>query len=451
MHTIIKKLRKIYTSVFSHIVDISQVVHGIAQRVVPRNDHRRIFLDYASATPWDNENREVFLAYSNEFFNPAALYKEGVHGMQLIQDAKRSIARTVGLQKEDIVITSGGTESINLAIQGVIKAAVLGAVEDRITEPHIVVSSTEHSAVLETVDAIARDLNIPINTTIVYPIVADVDTERFGSIDPEAIAQALQKNTVLVIAMYVNNETGVVNPLREISKKIKEFRRSLNREQHCSFPYFLTDASQAACYFSLNMQDLGVDMLVLDGLKMYGPRNAGILALKKAITLAPIMYGGAHQRGLRPGTESVAHAQSLAHALEQCATTRVYEYDRLHQLRIYAWKKIMHHYENIHSGGSNGNKKVMLNGIDQGIYQSPHILNVCIQGIDAEFVLLQLDARGVCMSAASSCNTLKDTAGSYVIEKMNPSCVNSSLRMSFGRDTTRVDIDHALETLFQTV
>ncbi|HRH26007.1 MAG TPA: cysteine desulfurase family protein [Candidatus Paceibacterota bacterium] len=392
---------------------------------------KRVFLDYASATPVSKRVSRVLETYQGYFHNPAAIYTEGVKAKEIIKDARVQIAKIVSAQPNEIYFTSGGTESANLAIQGVIKAL------DRTVfpRPHIIVSAFEHAAVLETTRALEAD-----GVLITYVLPNDD-----GIIDPKEISKLLTPDTVLVCVMYVNNEIGTIQPLREISKKIKEMRKSVSgRDQHSDYPYFYTDACQAPLYLPLAINELGVDMVTLDGIKMYGPRASGILIAKDAVRFAPLMLGGAHQRGKRPGTESVSQVVGIKEALIEATELRVSESERIRKLQTYFIEKIARHY----------GEKASINGSVKEGELIPNNVNVCIRNIDSEFVVLQLDAKGICVSSASSCSTLSDAAGSYVIESLGEAkrrCAESSIRFSFGRETTKKDIDIALETLFKIV
>jgi cysteine desulfurase len=392
---------------------------------------KRVFLDYASATPVSKRVASAMAKYQGNFHNPASLYKEGVAAKALITNARVRVAKIVSAQPDEIYFTSGGTESANLAIQGVFKALD----RKKFPRPHIIVSAFEHAAVLETVRALEAE----------GALISYVLPDEQGIINPKEIASLLTEDTVLVCVMYVNNEIGTIQPLREISKKIKEIRKRVpGRDQHSDYPYFYTDACQAPLYEPLLLNELGVDMMTLDGIKMYGPRGSGLLIAKDAVRFAPLMLGGAHQRGKRPGTESASLAVGIAEALEEAVELRNSESKRLRDVQTYCIEKIKAQYK----------EKAIINGSEKEGERIPNNVNVCIRNIDSEFVVLQLDAKGICVSSASSCSTLSDSAGSYVIESLGEGkrhCAESSIRLSFGRETTKKHIDIALETLFKIV
>ncbi len=397
----------------------------------------RRFFDYASVTPVSPRVARAMEESRGAFFNPAALYAEGKRVSTLMSDAKARIARRCNCRQADIIVTSGGTESVNLALRGTVEAA-----RKDIPRPHIVISSFEHSSVLETVSWLEGQ----------GVLVTQVQPDEQGIVHAEDIAAALTQDTVLVSIMLVNNEIGTIAPMRDISKVIKKARRTYGRNEHWSYPYLHTDASQAPLYLDCHMTELGVDMMTLDGIKMYGPRGAGLLIAKKELSLAPIMFGGSQQRGVRPGTENLELIVGLAEALDEAAELREKEVARLGELQKYFIERML--ALNATQNGQNGPREIIsLNGVYKKWEHIVNNVNFCLPHFNGEFFALQLDAKGFAVSTASTCRNLEDAAGSYVIEQLGDRgqrCKESSIRVTFGRETTREDVEalaDAIESL----
>jgi cysteine desulfurase len=382
-----------------------------------KNNKKRIFLDYASVTPIDSLVEKEMLKIQREIWgNPSSLHTEGEAAKNVLEEARTRIARILHCRGNEIFFTSGGTESLNLAIFGIIKLAV----KDKIV-PHIIVSTIEHPAVLEPIKSLLKEKIIEISFVV---------PDKKGIINPESIKKEIKENTVLVVVQHANNEIGTIQPISKIAGVIKEYRKS-----RVGFPYLLVDASQSVLYENVSLESLGADLLVLDGIKMYGPRGAGILAVKHGVKISPIIFGGGQERGLRPGTENVVNAAGLALALEIAAKVREKESLRLIKLRDYTINKIL---KEIPGSSLNGSMENRL----------PNNINICFPKQDSEFLVIKLDTLGFAVSAASACHTLSLENGSYVIESIGkPECSSSSLRITLGRDTQKSDLDKLIFAL----
>lgn len=382
---------------------------------------KRVFLDYASSTPVLKEVKKVIEKYeSSANFNPSALYSEALSAREIVQQSKKRIADVLSSQKENIIFTSGGTESNNLAILG-----VFNKYKKNNFVPHFITTSIEHPAVLEVFYEIQkRGGEITI-----------VDVDESGIASPKAIKDAIKENTVLVSVMYANNEIGTIQPISDIAKAIRNYRK----ENEKRLPYLHTDACQAPSYLDINVLRLGVDMMTVDGIKIYGPRGSGLLYVKSDVELSPILFGGGQQGGMRSGTENVSAILGLSVALEIVSKSRESESERLFVLRDYAIEKI----QNSFTGSSlNGSKNSRL----------PNNINICFPNLDAEFAVISLDVAGISASYSSSCRTLKEDSSSYVISNIGkPDCSNSSLRFTMGRETTKGDIDKMLLALKKVI
>ena len=386
------------------------------------NKPKRIFLDYASTTPVAKEVADKMReTEQGAWANPSALYGEALIAKEVMQKARESIARILNCQKTDIVFTSGGTEGNNLAILGVFEAC-----RTRDFTPHIVTTVIEHSSVLEVCKEIERR-----GGEVTY-----VSVDENGVVNPKDIAKAVKENTVLVSVMYANNEIGTIQPIKEIGKLLRDHRH----KKDVLIPYFHVDACQAPLYLPMQTLSLGVDLMTIDGIKIYGPRGAGILYVKSDVAVRPVLFGGGQERGLRSGTEHVASAVGLAHALEIAEGMREKESARLTAIRDYAIEKILKAFPDSRLNGGAGMSRL------------PNNINICFPGLDAEFAVVSLDVAGISASYSSSCRTLAEDSFSYVVTALGkPECKSSSLRFTLGRESTKNDIDALILALKKTV
>jgi cysteine desulfurase len=263
---------------------------------------RQIYLDYASLTPIDSRVLRVINKYSLDLYaNPYSWYKQGVSAKKALDEARKEVADFLGAHTDEIIFTAGGTEANNIAIQGVVKAYENGF------KPHVVVSAIEHSSVLETVRFMEQRHECEVTR---------IPVDEFGLVDLDALKKSIKQNTVLVSVMAVNNEIGTIQPIREIAKIIRQARAKFggsadgnvggNVGGKSMYPLFHTDAAQAGLYLDLNVEQLGVDLLTLDGGKVCGPRGVGALFVRRNIFISPIMSGGGQEKGLRSGTENLS-------------------------------------------------------------------------------------------------------------------------------------------------
>jgi cysteine desulfurase len=397
---------------------------------------KRVFLDYASVTSVDLDVEKEMLKIQKKFWaNPSSLHKEGEEAKNILDESRIKIARELHCKASEIFFTSGGTESLNLAILGIVAESQSRRSQGRTLRmpqgsalttlvfiPHIIVSTIEHPAVLEPIKFLLKNKKIEVSF---------VSPNENGIINPEAIKKEIKENTVLVIVQHANNEIGAIQPIREISKI---------KDKAC----LLVDACQSVLYENVSLERLGADIIVLDGIKMYGPRGTGILVKKSGVNISPIVFGGGQENGLRPGTENVIGAAGLAKALEIAVQKREKESSRLLKLRDYAIQKIL---KEIPNSSLNG-------GLENRL---PNNINICLKhrgsgSVDSEFLVIKLDTLGFAVSAASACHTLSLENGSYVIESIGKSeCASSSLRITLGRDTKKTDLEKFIETLKKIV
>ena len=384
---------------------------------------RRIYLDHAAATPLDPCVFTVMKPLmAKEFGNPGTLYREGVAAKDVILLARKKIAQILFAHPDEIVFTGSGTESNNLAIQGVVRSAQEKSAENKV---HIITSAIEHPSVLSVCQALENH----------HVDVSYIGVDGNGIIKLDELKKALRKETVLVSVMYANNEIGTIEPIREIAKIVRAWRK----HHQSSLPYFHTDACQAANYLPLHVERLGVDLLTLNGSKIYGPKGMGALFIRRGVPLSPLIYGGGQERGLRPGTENAAGIVGLAEALGIAETMKEKESKRLTTLRDYFIKSV---FKKIPGVILNGDRSKRL----------PNNVNVSIPGVESDHLIIELDAHGVAASARSACKSM-DEEGSHVIMALGRNTIGteSGIRFTLGRSTTKKDINYVIAMLPQLV
>lgn len=394
---------------------------------------KRVFLDYASVTPVGREVAEEIEKIQKNFWaNPSSLHTEGEQAKNILEKSKIKIAGFLHCRANEIFLTSGGTEALNLAILGVVKAATQRSdLWGKL--PHIITSTIEHPAVLEPLKNLIKEGKAEVSF---------VPPNESGIISPESIKKEIKENTILIIIQHANNEIGTIQPIRKIKEAIENCKLNV---ENSGKPYLLVDACQSVLYEDVSLERLGADLLVLDGIKIYGPRGVGILAAKRSVEISPIIFGGGQQLGFRPGTENVIGAVGMTKALEMAAKKRKKESERLTKLRDYAISKIL---KEIPQSSLNGDAKMRLPNNINICLVTPKYLAKANQKIDSEFLVIKLDTLGFAVSAASACHTLSLENSSYVIESVSgKACSSSSLRITLGRETKKSDLDTFVSVL----
>ena len=392
-----------------------------------------IYLDHASATPLDKKVAQKMHDLSVAIYaNPSGITKLSLVAHAIVENARTAVATLLFAHPDEIIFTGSGTESDALAIIGTIKNA-----QFKNHVPHIVTTTIEHPAVLEN----CRMLEKNGMAEVTY-----VSCDERGIIDPKEIKAALKENTVLVSVMFANNEIGTIQPIAEIAKEIRHFKKN---NQSLQFPLFHTDACQAMNYVPLsNIEKLGVDLMSFNSSKIYGPKGIGFLYKKRGVVLSAVYSGGGQEFGLRSGTQDTVSIAGAVLALEQTWKIKEKESERLIKIRNYGIEKLL---------TLSSDYKIVLNG-DQDL-RLPNNINITVSGISSELLVLELDARGIAVSAKSACKS-DDPDESYVIDALrkaqNQQIKNStdgSIRISLGRGTLKSDIDallRALKVIFDT-
>ncbi len=386
---------------------------------------KSIYLDYASATPLDKKVKKVIRESDQLFANASAIHSGGVKVRTRIEESRKLIASLISAHTDEIIFTGSGTESVALAIMGVVR------MHTRNIKPHVITSLLEHAAVLETCRMLVE--NNEASVTYIAP-------DEHGIIDPKNIREALTEHTVLVSIMYANNEIGTIQPIEDIAKAIRHARK----HTHSILPLFHTDACQAMNYLATsNIEKLGVDLMSFNSSKIYGPKGIGALYKKRNVELAPLYGGGGQEFGLRSGTESISLMSGFATALEETSRIKEKESKRLVVLRDYGIKKLL-------ALSKISGYDIILNG--DVVHRLPNNINISISDISSELLVIELDAKGIHVSAKSACKSAEPDE-SYVIialrtaQHVSTNNTDGSLRISLGQGTTKRDIDTLTHTL----
>lgn len=388
----------------------------------------RIYLDFASATPIDKKVLKLMSSYDRDFFaNATSIHKDGVRARGVIEEARNKIAKSMNAHSDEIIFTGSSTESSAMVIIGVVNNYQLNNVS---TIPHVITTEVEHPAVL---------MNFKFLESKGKAEVTYLKINSKGIVDPKDLRDALKPSTALVSVMYANNEIGTVQPMQEIAKEIRHYKKGKSAPGGLlpTYPLFHTDATQAMNYlYTSNIDKLGVDLLSFNGSKIYGPKGVGVLYKKRGIKISPIYSGGEQEFGLRSGTENVSSIAGLALALEIANKIKSKEVKRLTLLRDYAIDKIL--------GLNKMPFEIILNGDKEN--RLPNNINISIKGIASELLVIELDAKGIEVSAKSACQSGEED-DSYVLTALKKAknepidTEEGSLRITLGRETKKSDID----------
>lgn len=376
----------------------------------------RSYLDFASSTPLDGRMLRTFPTLSQEIIgaNPSALHQEGVRAKNALAQMRALVARTLDSHADEIVFTATATESDNLALLGSIEACIAKSVSP--AEIVLYRSDIEHAAVIESGDALA-------DSGVLVKVLPTTD----GVVNPKDILAPLNTKVIIVSVMYVNNEIGTVQPIREIAKRI----RFLRKHNPDIVILFHVDATQAPLHYALTVPQLGIDMMTLGATKLYCPKGVGMLYVRRGVTLAPLMFGGGQERGLRPGTEALPLIHSFAHALSFAQKNLESYTKKIAALQTYFEQEL------------SSIEGIVLSVKDSP--RSPHITHIGIPGFDSELMVLELDARGIAVSAKSACKN-EESNESQIVTTLYGANVGA-IRFSFGRTTTKKDLDRAITAL----
>ena len=367
-----------------------------------------IYLDNAATTPTSPEVLGAMLPYFSEFFgNPSSIHSYGQEAREAVEKARDQLSALLGAHSEEIIFTSGGTESDNAALKG-----VAYALKDK--GNHIITTSIEHHAIIETSKFLEKQ-----GYKVSY-----LPVDRYGMVNPNDVKKAITLQTILVSVMHANNEMGTIQPISEIAKIT-----------HQAGIYFHTDAVQTVGHIPFSVGELGIDLLSLSAHKFNGPKGVGALYIRKGTKIIPFMSGGEQERSLRAGTYNVPSIVGLGKTAELTQKSLSQEMIRVIKLR-----------DRLTQGILGGIKDTYLNGHPSR--RLPGNVNVSIDFIEGESVLLNLDIKGICASTGSACSSAS-LEPSHVLLAMgiSPEKAHSSIRFSLGKESTEADIDRVLEAL----
>ncbi|MBI2662593.1 cysteine desulfurase [Candidatus Woesearchaeota archaeon] len=370
---------------------------------------KKIYLDYAAATPVRPEVLAVMHPFfSQEYANPSSQHAAGINAQKSLQQAREKIKNALNAEyPEEIIFTSSGTESINLAIAGIARA-------NKNKGKHIITTKIEHKAVLETCQYLSKNENF----NITY-----LNVNKEGIISLEELQQAIRSDTILVSVMYVNNELGSIQPIEEIAQ--------IAKKHHI---LFYADACQAS-YLNLNVHHLGIDALTLNSSKIFGPKGSAILYLKKGTLLHPIIHGGGQEFTFRSGTENLPAIIGFAKALELISQEK--EQEILRQINLQ--NKLLQELKT-------KIPEIIINGPQ---YQKiPNIINISFPHLEGEQIMRYLNQHNIYISSGSAC-TSKEITTSHVLQAIGlpENIAKGTIRISFGKYTLEEEINKLIEIL----
>lgn len=388
---------------------------------------RRIYMDFAAATPPHKDVLKEMVRAFTMYGNPSAPHKEAREARTLIEEARTRIARTLTVKSDNLIFTGSGTESNNLAIYGVIDALIR---KDAAPESlHIIVSGFEHPS-----------LGDPVSAWLHHGVqVSYASPNKEGIITPEEVLKHIRPETVLISIVAVQSEIGQIQPLKEISRALEPFREK--REQCAQeffpesyFPILHSDASQSPLYIDLSPDRLGVDCATYDGQKVMGPKGVGLLYKKSWVPLSPLMRGGKQERGKRPGTENVPGIAGMAKAFELATKGREARVQKVTAVRDYLISLIE---KEIPEAEVNG-------GMAERIANN---VNISIPGADGDYLAVLMDQHGVAVSARSACIASGEPSKTVASLGKSQDEALGTLRFSFGPSVTKRDAEKAVAAL----
>lgn len=384
-----------------------------------KKEAKRIYMDYAGATPVSSRAKNALIESLSLFGNPSAIHKEGDEASHMLQRARNAVASVLNAHSYEITFVGSGTESCNLAILGVLKSNI------DIQMPHIITTEIEHPAVLEPIKQLEKWGKVRVTYLPVY---------ENGIVKMKDVREALCEDTVLVSVMYANNEIGTIQPVKEIGRYIDEWKRDQGRT-FTSYPYFHIDACQAGNYLNLDVLRLKCHLMSINSSKVYGPKGIAALYRREGISLEPLVYGGGQERGLRSGTESAALALSFAEALSESVEMKEKENERVSGLRDFFFETITAQIPDV---TIYGDRKDRL----------PNNINIRVPGILSDEMILRLDAKGFAVSHKSACAS-QETDGSYVVQALGASMDESleNVRITLGRETSKSDLVSLIDAI----
>ena len=373
---------------------------------------KRIYMDHAATTPADLRVMEAMAPYFSERYgNASSLYTEGQEAKEALESARERVAGLINCRPDEVVFTSGGTESDNLALKGI-------AYAQKVRGRHIITTAIEHHAILHPCEWLEKQ-----GYEVTY-----LPVDKYGMVKIASLEEAIRKDTILISVMHANNEIGTIEPIAEIGR--------IARERGITFH---TDAVQTVGKIPVDVQAMHVDLLSISGHKLYGPKGVGALYVRKGIRVEPILLGGGHERGKRSGTENIPGIVGLGMACQLAKEEMGAEGERLRGLRDRLIKGVS---ERIENSWLNGHPTERL----------PNNANFSFRFVEGESLVLELDFNGIAVNTGSACSS-KSLEPSHVLTAigLRPEDTHGSLRFTLGRANTEGDVDYVLETLPKAV
>ncbi len=368
--------------------------------------NKYIYMDNAATTQLNTEVFEEMKKYLLEYHgNPSSIYSLGLQSKQALDEARLQIGKMLHVSHKEIYFTSGGTESNNWAIRGVLKNK---------EGKHLITSKIEHKSVLNTFEALEQE-----GYKVTY-----LDVNKDGIIDLNQLEESINENTALISIMLANNETGVIQDIKSISKLIKGIDQDI---------YFHTDAVQGVGKLELDVNKLGVDLLSISAHKFHGPKGIGALYIKKGTDIENILFGGAQERGLRPGTENIASIMGMSKALTLAVESINSRVEKIKVLEHYMIDQLKNRLEDVIFNGLTANRL-------------PGYINIGIKDLSNESLLMNLDMERIYVSSGSAC-TSGSIKQSHVIEAMGLNKEYAVIRFSLNEENTKKEIDYVIEKL----
>ncbi|MBU4141803.1 cysteine desulfurase [Patescibacteria group bacterium] len=388
---------------------------------------KHIYLDNAATTPVDSAVlKEMMPYFMKKFGNPFSAHSFGQEAKVAIDNAREQVANFLGASSEEVFFTSGATESNNWTVFGVLKSVKTSAAAEKpgsIFVPHIITSAFEHHCVLNS--SLASE-KAGAKLSLIKPKVD-------GVIDAQDIAKEITDQTILISIMYVNNEVGTIQPIKEIGEIIKNAKADRLAKGNKMPLYFHTDAVQAANYLKCDVDYLGVDLLTLSAHKIYGPKGAGCLYVRRGTRIAPSQYGGEQESNLRAGTHNVPGIVGMGKAVSLIEKHKK-GLPKMKKLRDKLFAEIM----KISGTQINGSRE----------FRAPNNANFSFRGIEGESLIISLDMAGIAASTGSACSSAS-LAPSHVLTSMgiSPEVAHASLRLTLGKDATEQEINYVIKEL----
>lgn len=373
------------------------------------------YLDNSATTVVANSVKDIMIkVMSEDYGNPSSLHQKGVEAERYVKTAREIIAKSLKASEKEIIFTSGGTESNNLALIGT-------AMANKRSGMHIITSMVEHASILSTMDFLKEH-----GFRITY-----LPVDKNGHIDLETLRNEVCEDTILVSIMYVNNEIGAIEPISEASKIIKEKNPNT---------IFHVDAIQAYGKYKIYPNKLGIDMLSVSGHKINGPKGSGFLYVSSKVKIKPIIYGGGQQKGMRSGTENVPAIAGLSEAVRLA-------YDNFDEKINHLYELKKHFIEELEKMDN-----VVINS-KTGDESAPHIVSASFVGVRSEVMLHTLEDKNIYVSAGSACSSNKAKSVSATLKGigLKNEEIDSTIRFSFSYSTTLEEIDYAIETINQNI